>query len=157
MNATLETTIDETLPARRRRSAFGRGAMALSGVLILALGFIGGVEVQKAQGTTSASATPATFAGGRSGGFAGPLSNAGDGSGDFLSGTVANKKGRYLYVKDSDGNLVRVKTSSTSTITRNAKTHTASIHPGDRVVVQGTKAKNGTVTATRVNASAAGG
>jgi hypothetical protein len=160
MNATLEPTIDETLPMRRRRFAFGRAPMALSAVLILALGFIGGVEVQKHQGTTSASsaaASPAAFAGGaRGGGFAGALGGGAGGTSDFVTGTVANKKGGYIYVKDSDGNLVRVKTSSSSTITRNTKTHTASIHPGDTVVVQGTKSKNGTVTATRVNASAAG-
>jgi hypothetical protein len=73
-----------------------------------------------------------------------------------VTGTVANKKGRYIYIKDADGNTIRVKTSSNSTISRNAKAQTASIHPGDTVVVQGSKSKNGTVTATRVNATAQG-
>src|SRR3954470_19970255 len=132
MNATLEPTIDETLPARRRRLAFGRGATALSGVVILALGFIGGVEVQKQQRGASVSAAtgaPAAFGAGRGGGFGGPLS----GSSDVVTGTVANANGRDIYVKDSNGNVTRVKTSSNSTITRNAKAHAASIHPGDTV------------------------
>src|SRR3954452_1780654 len=142
MNATLEPTIDETLPARRRRLAFGRGATALSGVVILALGFIGGVEVQKQQRSASVSAAtgaPAAFGGGRGGGFGGPLSGGSDGSSDVVTGTVANANGRDIYVKDSNGNVTRVKTSSNSTITRNAKAHAASIHPGDTVVIQGSK------------------
>jgi hypothetical protein len=161
MNATLETTtLEETLPPRRRRFAFGRGAIALTGVLVLALGFIGGVEVQKHHGAAAASGAagaPAGFAG-RAGGFAGggPLTGGAAGTSDFVAGTVANKNGRYIYVKDSNGNTIRVKTSSSSTITRNAKTRTAAVHPGDTVVVQGTKSKNGTITATRVNASAKG-
>jgi hypothetical protein len=159
MNATiLEPTTEETeetLPPRRRRFVFGRAAMALTGVLILALGFIGGVEAQKSQGST-ASATSATaartgFAG--RGGF--PLAGGG-GSGDVVTGTVANKNGRYIYIKDANGNTVRVKTTSNSTISRNAKAKTSAIHPGDTVVIQGTKAKDGTVTATRVNATAQG-
>src|SRR4051794_405693 len=122
MNATtLEPAIEEeTLPPRRRRFVFGRAAIALTGVLILALGFIGGVEVQKNQGT-AASAAPTSAAGARAGGFAGrrfPLA-AGGGASDVVTGTVANKKGRYIYVKDADGNTIRVKTSSNSTISRN--------------------------------------
>ena len=161
MNATiLEPTTEETeetLPPRRRRFVFGRAAMALTGVLVLALGFIGGVEVQKSQGS-AISATPATAArsgfGGR-GGF--PLAGGGGaGSGDVVTGTVANKNGRYIYIKDASGNTVRVKTTSNSTISRNAKAKTSAIHPGDTVVIQGTKAKDGTVTATRVNATAQG-
>jgi hypothetical protein len=49
-----------------------------------------------------------------------------------------------------------VKTTSNSTISRNAKSRTSAIHPGDSVVIQGSKSKNGTVTATRVNATAQG-
>jgi hypothetical protein len=158
---TLEPTTEETLPARRRRLVFGRPAMALTAVLILALGFIAGVEVQKNQG--SAASATATASAARAGGFAGrggfPLGGGpggGAAAGDVVTGTVANKNGRYIYVKDADGNTIRVKTTSNSTISRNAKAHTASIHPGDTVVIQGSKSKDGTVTATRVNATAQG-
>jgi hypothetical protein len=61
-------------------------------------------------------------------------------------GTVANKKGRYIYVKDANGSLVRVKTSSGATVTRNAKASVSSVYPGDTVMVQGAKSKDGTVT-----------
>src|SRR3954471_4913655 len=103
MNATLEPTIDETLPTRRRPSAFGRGAMALSAVVILALGFIGGVEVQKQQRSPSVSAAtgaPAAFGGGRRGGLGGPPRGGRDGRSYVVTGTVANANGRDIYVKD---------------------------------------------------------
>jgi hypothetical protein len=144
--------------------------MALSAVLIAALGFIGGVEVQKHDGTSTASAASpgaqgATarggFGGRQFGGAPGAAGGAGaagaaGGAGNVTFGTVASKKGRYVYVKDSDGNLVRVKATSHSTINRTASARTSAIHPGDTVVVQGPKSKNGTVTATRITASAAG-
>jgi len=71
-------------------------------------------------------------------------------------GSVANKKGSTLYVKDADGNLVKLKTTSHSKINRTASTSSGAIHPGDTVIVQGTTAKDGTLTATQVNATAAG-
>jgi hypothetical protein len=55
---------------------------------------------------------------------------------------------------------VRVKTTSHSKINRTASASAGAIHPGDTVIVQGTKSSNGTITATQINAtssSAAGG
>jgi hypothetical protein len=163
---------DEPLPKRPRRRLVTPISATLAGALMAALGFIGGVEVQKGQdeGGTGSGGNGSAFAsaggagsgrgfnrGGRSangapqfgGGPGGAQSNA-------TIGSVANKKGSTLYVKDSDGNLIRVKTNSHSKINRTASTSSGAIHPGDTVIVQGTRAKNGTVTATQVNASAAG-
>jgi hypothetical protein len=156
MTAPLESTIDDTLPARRR-FAFGRTAMALTAALVLALGFIGGVEVQKHQATTAAAGATSTASSGvAAGGFARGGFPGASAPADLTTGTVVNKKGSYVYVKDADGNVLRVKTSSQSTITRNTKTSTAAIHPGDTVVVQGPKNKTGTITATRVTATPRG-
>ena len=63
------------------------------------------------------------------------------------------KKGSTLYVKGSDGNTIRVKTTSHSKINRTATTSAGAIHPGDTVIVQGTKSNNGTITATQINAT----
>ena len=57
-----------------------------------------------------------------------------------------------LYVKDSDGNTVKVKLKASSDVTRTASTDADAIHPGDAVVVQGRTAASGTVTATTVTA-----
>jgi hypothetical protein len=87
--------------------------------------------------------------GGARGGFAGP----GGGRGNATVGTVANKHGSTLYVKDSDGTTIRVTTTSHSKINRTATASAGAIHPGDTVVVQGTKSSSGTITATQINAT----
>jgi hypothetical protein len=134
--------------------------LVLATVLIAGLGFIGGVQAQKSHGggsTANAAAQTPGIRGAAGGGrgFPGAAGGAGAPS-DLTLGTVSSKKGRYIYVKDSDGNVVRVKASSNSTINRTAKARAAAVHPGDTVVVQGAKSKNGTVSATRITATAAG-
>jgi hypothetical protein len=150
---------DETaLPPRPRRRLITPVRVPFAAVLVAALGFIGGVEVQKGQansGAGTASVAVASSGGGR-GGFTRP---GGGGraapQGNATVGSVANKHGGTLYVKDADGNTVRVKTTSHSKINRTASSSAAAIHPGDTVIVQGTKSSNGTVTATQINATSA--
>ena len=159
---------ERALPPRRRRRLVTPASAALAAVLIGALGFIGGVEVQKGQADSGGGATAsgagaaraglagAGAGGAARGGFAGP----GGAQGNATIGTVANKRGSTLYVKDSDGNTIRVKTTSHSKINRTASASAGAIHPGDTVVVQGTKSSSGTITATQINATssaAAGG
>jgi hypothetical protein len=163
---------DDPLPKRPRRRLATPVSAALAGALVAALGFIGGVEVQKGQDDGSsgnaAAALAAAGAGdggagrggfGRGGGGGGGGAQFGGGGGATgqgapTVGSVANKKGSTLYVKDSGGNLVRVKTTSHSKINRTASTSAGAIHPGDTVIVQGTTGKDGTVTATQINATA---
>jgi Domain of unknown function (DUF5666) len=158
---------ERALPPRRRRRLVTPASVVLAAVLIGALGFIGGVEVQKGQadsggggatarGAGAARAGLGTGAGGAGGaggaargGFAGP----GGGQSNATVGSVANKRGSTLYVKDSDGNTIRVKTTSHSKINRTATASAGAIHPGDTVIVQGTKSSSGTITATQINAT----
>ena len=152
---------ERALPPRRRRRLVTPASAALAAVLIGALGFIGGVEVQKGQADSGGGATAsgagaaraglagAGAGGAARGGFAGP----GAGQGNATVGSVANKRGSTLYVKDSDGNTIRVKTTSHSKINRTATASAGAIHPGDTVVVQGTKSSSGTITATQINAT----
>jgi hypothetical protein len=165
-----EDVDDGSLPPRPRRRLVTPLTAALATVLVAALGFIGGVQVQKhedkgggsgsgdgAQAALAAARGSATggarsgFGGGR--GFGG---GSGGAQGAPTVGSVANKHGSTLYVKDSDGNTVRVKTTSHSKISRTASTSAGAIHPGDTVVVQGTKSSSGTITATQINATASG-
>jgi hypothetical protein len=164
---------EEPLPKRPRRRLVTPIAATLAGALVGALGFIGGVEVQKGQddgntgnGGAAAAAASAGGAGSTRSGFGSRAGGAGGGpqfgggpggaQSNATVGSVANKKGSTLYVKDADGNLVRVKTTSHSKINRTASTSAGAIHPGDTVIVQGTTSKNGTVTASQIQATASG-
>jgi hypothetical protein len=153
---------ERALPPRPRRKLVTPASAGLAAVLIAAAGFIGGVEVQKGQAddgsggaaTGGAAGGRAAVAGGATGaargGFAG---RGGAAQGNATIGSVANKRGSTLYVKDSDGNTIRVKTTSHSKINRTATASAGAIHPGDTVIVQGTKSSSGTITATQINAT----
>lgn len=138
--------MNEELPRRPRRKLVTPLTATLAAVLIAALGFIGGVQVQK-----SSADTPSRGGGGfaRGGGFS-PTG----GSSDATVGTVANVDGKTLYVTDSSGATIRVKTTSNSKIARTAVAKVGAVHPGDTVIVQGTKESSGTVKATSVTATA---
>jgi hypothetical protein len=170
---------EDALPKRPRRRLVTPISAALTGALVGALGFIGGVEVQKGQddGATGSGAQAAAAASGAGGGARGGFAPSGAGGGarggvapsgaggpqgaggpggaqsNATVGSVANKKGGTLYVKDSDGNTIRVKTTSHSKISRTASTTSGAIHPGDTVIVQGSKSSSGTITATQIQAT----
>jgi hypothetical protein len=163
----------EMLPARSRRRLLTPVTGGLLAVVLVAGGFIGGVQVQKHQGngTNSGAARnglPAAFAarlaagggaapgGTASSGVAGGAGRAGGGSGGATAGTVANVKGSSLYVTSADGTTVKVKTNDNSKVTRNASGSVASVHPGDTVVIEGSTASGGTVTASSITATAKG-
>jgi hypothetical protein len=141
--------MNEELPRRPRRKLATPLTATLAAVLIAALGFIGGVKVQKSSADSSPGARAGAFA--RGGGF---TPGGGGGPSDATVGTVANVDGKTLYVTDSSGATIRVKTSSSSKIARTAVSKVGAVHPGDTVVVQGTKSSSGTVTATSVTATA---
>ena len=150
----------DAIPLRPRARTFTPVRVLLAGVLLLAVGFIGGVEVQKRSSSsgsgTGGGVTPAARFAGRFGGAARGAAGLGaGGSGGGTVGQVANVHGRTLYVTGSGGTTVKVKTSAATKVTRDAVSRARAIHPGDSVVVQGSTSRNGTVKASRVSATAA--
>ncbi len=166
----------EELPPRPRRRLLGTGGnlifLALLGVLLIACGFIGGVLVEKSQTSSSSSsgaaglasrfaalrgggtgATSSSGAGGSSGsgGFAGRFG----GAGGATIGEVSYISGDTLYVTNAEGNTVKITTSPAATITKTVKADLHGIHPGETVVVRGTKGANGAVSAESISVSAA--
>ncbi len=136
----------------------------VAGLLVLLLAFGGlwaGAYLQRNSSSSSSSASPfggsfslpggaATARGaGGTGGFPGASSSG-------TSGTVTDIIGSTLYVTTASGDLVAVTVGSNTTVDRNAKSSLAALQPGDTVTVQGTKAKDGTVTASSVSATQAG-
>jgi len=159
---------DEELPPRPRNRLLRPLPMALLAVLIAALGFLGGVLVQKGSGESSASGFPggglpsiagASGASGSGGSGEGEGATASipsfGGSEAAATGTVSSVDGKTIYVKESDGTVVAVKAEDGSTITRDSEVGAKAIHPGDTVVVEGSK-HGSTVKASSISATEAG-
>jgi hypothetical protein len=142
----------------------------LATALLLAAGFWGGAIAEKKHGggaTSAAAGLAARFRGGAGaaagaagGGFAGGGFRGGGGGAaggtSAATGTLSVVDGNTLYVLTSTGSLVKVSLGQSTAVTRNAKTAADALRPGDSVVVQGSAATNGNVTATSVAATGPG-
>jgi DNA-binding beta-propeller fold protein YncE len=167
------------LPPRPRRRLLGAGgnplALALLGVLLIACGFIGGVLVEKGE-TPSPSSTAGATAGlasrfaalrgaGTTGatrssstGGAGGFFGAGTGSaGRPTAGTVAYLDGSTLYVTNSEGNTIKVKTSPATSVNKTVTSSVKGIHPGETVTITGSTGSNGAVSAESISVGSSGG
>lgn len=146
----------DQLPPRRRRRLFTPLTGALLGVLLAGCGFAAGVLVEKGQmgATTATSPSAARGASARTGGGAGgPAAAFGGQSAGATVGQVSTVNGRTLYVQDVQGNTVKVVLPTGANVVRTTTSRVGAIHPGDTVIVQGTKSAGGTVTATQINAT----
>jgi hypothetical protein len=163
----------ELPPRPRRRLTPLTGA--LLAVLLVAVGFIGGVLVQKGQGGSAAAASggggAARFAaalaaarGGGAGGSGGAggarggglfLGGGGSGAGGVTFGTVTTVQGDTLYVTDAQGNTLKVTAAKGASVTRSVGSPVHAIQPGSTVIVQGA-AQRGAIVATSIRATPAG-
>lgn len=166
------------LPPRPRRRLLGSGgnpvALALLAVLLIACGFIGGVLVEKGETSSSSSAGStsslasrfAALRGGGSstgarasaaGGSAGGVAGATGGGTRPTLGTVAYLAGSTLYVTNSEGDTVKVKTSAATSVTKTVSTSVKGIHPGETVTITGTSGSGGAITAESISVGSGGG
>ena len=163
LDAYADDDFSEALPLRPKRPFLTKWSAGLIAIAVTAIGFYGGVELEKSKTTATgassafASATGATRAGGAArkgasggapGGFAGAASKG-------TTGTVSSVDGKTIYLKDSAGDTVKAKLSSGTTVTKSEKVGNGKVYPGDSVVISGTTAKNGEITATAVTDSGA--
>ena len=155
-----DTVLETEIPARPRRRFVTPVTAGLLAVVLVALGFTGGVLVQKSAGGTSTPAAGGARSNLPGGGPPGAQQGRGGGQGgagaQATIGEVASKDGRTLYVKGSDGTTIKVRIGANAKVARTANTGAKAIHPGDTVVVQGTAGSNGTVKATSLTATASG-
>ncbi len=174
----------EQLPRRPRRRLLSPAPVALLAVLLIACGFIAGVLVEKGQSSSSSSSSGAAgassglaarFAALRAGatgsGGAASTSAAGGaaasgfggagfgGAGGATVGQVAYSSNGTLYITNTSGNTVKVKTSPATTVSKTVTSSVKAIHPGETVTVTGSAGANGAVSAEsiRVGAGGAGG
>jgi hypothetical protein len=158
----------DELPPRPRRRLLKPIPLALLGALLIAGGFIAGVQVQKGQETSSGSSGGAgaslasRFAALRGGGAAagaaaGGFPGAGAGGARPTTGTVAYLAGNTLYVTNSEGNTVKVNTSAATSVTKTVTTKVKGIHPGETVSVTGATSSSGAVSAESISVGSSTG
>ncbi|MGH9018814.1 MAG: DUF5666 domain-containing protein, partial [Acidimicrobiales bacterium] len=123
-------------------------------LLIAAGGLWGGAALQRSHGTSGTGGAASSLASllrnraGATGGLAG--------AGGATTGTVTEVSGSTLYITNRSGALVKVTVGPSTTVDRNAASSLAGLQVGDTVVVEGSKAANGSVSATSVAATASG-
>jgi hypothetical protein len=150
------------LPPKRRVPRITK--VLLVGILVAAA-FGGGVMIQKNFGASSASSPSGlpTFAGGIPAGFptgagggGGGARNGGSGdgstaaSGPVVVGTVVSVSGNDVTIKDLGGATHIVHVAATTGLATAGVDWSTSLKPGSTVSVNGTKADDGSVTATTV-------
>jgi hypothetical protein len=158
---------------------WNRGTVVLAGLVLLAGGFVGGVQVQKNWGSTQSrgsgfpaggfAAGAANGGAGRYGGGTGRGGAGAYGGGAFqpgggaspqggtataassgTTGTVKLVDGSTIYVQTPDGNLVTVNTNGKTTVSAASTSTLKSVKAGQKVTVQGATGSDGSVTATSV-------
>lgn len=163
------------LPRRPRRRLLTPLPLSLLAVLLAALGFIGGVLVEKGQGAPSSSASASASAGGQSsalsarfraargtGGLAagaagGAAASARGGFTRPTVGTLAYLQGSTLYVTTAEGDTVKVTTSAATGVSKDAKSSVSAIHPGETVTITGSSGPTGAVSAESITVGSSGG
>lgn len=96
-------------------------------------------------GTAGAGGASAGASGEGASGFAGRAP-----AGGATLGQVAFIKGSTLYVTDTAGNTIKVKAAAGVSITKTVSSSVKGIHPGESVLVTGTTASDGTVSAQSI-------
>ena len=146
------------VPPKRRVPLLTKGLIV--GILMV-LAFGGGVMIQKQHDAGSASATSGfpSFAGGipaGAGAGGGGASNGGASggstaaSGPVVVGTVVGVAGTDVTVKDLGGSTHVVHVSATTGLATTSVDWSTSLKPGTTVSINGTKADDGTISATTV-------
>ena len=170
-----ESEEPDELPRRPRRRLLTPLPLGLLGALLIAAGFIAGVQVQKGEETSPASsgATGSTLASrlgalrgagtstrgsGSSKAAGGGFPGAGAGGARPTIGTVAYLAGNTLYVTNAEGNTIKVDTSPATSVTKTVTAQVNGVHPGETVTITGTTGASGAVSAESISVgSSAGG
>ncbi len=171
---------EDELPPRPRRKLLSPVPVTLMAVLLVALAFFAGVQVEKGQSSSSATAggVPSGFAalrarlgagaGGSSSGLPGASgsgTSAGAAGGGFpgasgafaglTRGEVSYVSGSTLYVVTGEGNTVKVSAPAGTKVSKTVGANVHSIHPGDTVTVQGSQS-GGSVKASSITVGSGG-
>lgn len=160
--APLDDDLAEQLAARAPKRWANRATVVLAGLVLLVGGFLGGVQVQKHFGKSSAqtnnpfaNSAAARNALGRFGGTGTGQGGTGQtgatgqgGTGAATTGTVKLVDGTTVYIQTASGDTVTVKTGSNTSVQVNGALK--DLATGSTVSIQGQTGTDGTVTATSI-------
>ncbi len=119
-------------------------------VAILAVSFLGGIQLEKHHSATAA-ATPTAFGTGQRPAFGGASGAPTASTAPATStGTVTLVDGSTIYVQLSDGSVLTVKTTSATAVTTVGSTSVSSLKAGQHITVTGSTSSSGELTATTV-------
>ena len=148
----------EQLEQRAPRFTPNRLTLVLAAALLVVAGFVGGSLSQKQWGGGSTTpANPFTAARGGPSGF--PGLGASGGPGGFggqasaaasITGTVKLVDGTTVYIVTSDGRVITVKTSGSTSVQVAQKGSLADLSAGSTVTISGEAGADGTVTASTI-------
>lgn len=129
-------------------------------IIVLAVAggsFLGGTVYGKSQAQT---ALQAQFAGGRQGFPGGQVQGQTNGTrtsqGSMLIGEIKTVNADSLIVTDSSNNEITVKVAGTTLIEKNMTVDVTELEAGETVVISGSKAEDGTITARSLQVAPAG-
>lgn len=142
---------DAAAPPERpaRRGSPPLVTLVLGGVLVLVLGFFGGLGVSTLTGS-SGGRQPAAFPGGGGKGFGTGGPRQPGGGGDLTVGTVEKVVGSTVYLRTPDGRTVKVTTTGDTSVHVSKPGTVGELAKGSTVVVHGSR-KNGSVSADRID------
>ncbi|MBV9820550.1 MAG: hypothetical protein JOZ07_19655 [Solirubrobacterales bacterium] len=163
---------DGRMPHRRKRQLLTPPSALVGALLACAIGFYGGVRLEKSQvststttlaasgssaatGTARGQGTAGRAGGSGAGGFAG-AGGYGGGSANRTLGTVQSVKGGTLTVTETSGNTVQVDLISATKVSKTQSAKRSAVHPGDTVVIAGAPNAKGTIVAQTLTDSGAG-
>lgn len=155
----------------QRRRVVTPTTRALLGLVLAAAVFLAGVLVERSQvKTTSSSALPAGLPAGIAalssgqttttastrGGASRTSTTAGTGA-QTTFGTVKLVDGTNVYVSDAQGNVVKVATNGQTKVRVSTDADVSKLAASTTVIVQGTRDKDGVLTATQITETQGGG
>jgi hypothetical protein len=156
-----EAPEDNELPGRLEATAprqwRNRATPWLFAAVLLAGGFLGGVQVQKTWGKATTNSSGASQSARQTPGFTPPSGFSGGGGfrpgteSQETTGTLKSVTTSALTIRTSDGKTRTVKIAESTRIQQSVTI--AKLKPGRPITVQGSTAADGTVTATAVTIS----
>jgi hypothetical protein len=144
------------LARAERKPWLTRSTAILGGAVIAIAGFIGGIEAQKANTPASTAANQAQrsrygFPGGQ--GFPG-IGTLTSPAASATAGKIKLVDGTTLYIETADGDVITVKTGSSTKVQSASTVKVGDLKAGATVTIQGQTSSDGsTITATTVTAT----